>query len=140
MPVYEIINPSDPYTLECDDLAVATLAVVLLGRGHYGLNDENDQNIVPIMLFGDSGSWFQQQFGKTLEELLKATSKDKIADCLDSVIYGSFGDRRRYLTALNLIDDPEKQAEWARTWHDQRSSLNDIGGRAKRLAAHLRGG
>lgn len=32
---YDLINPSDPYTFEADDLEIAAVAVVLLGDGQY---------------------------------------------------------------------------------------------------------
>ncbi len=44
------------------------------------------------------------------------------------------------LAALaNAIDDPEKKANFISEWQDGRSSLNDIGGKAHRLAERLRG-
>ena len=35
--IYEIINPSDDYTIVADDFAAAAIAACLLGRGAYGL-------------------------------------------------------------------------------------------------------
>ena len=46
-----LINPSDPYTLEADDFEIAAVAVCLLGAGKYPAtalgNDAREDNNVP---------------------------------------------------------------------------------------------
>lgn len=37
--IYEVINPSDVVTFEADDLAIARAAVLLVGRGQYGIGE-----------------------------------------------------------------------------------------------------
>ena len=39
--LYEIINPSDPYTLKADDFKIAAAACLILGDGQYGLESED---------------------------------------------------------------------------------------------------
>ena len=52
--LFEIINPSDPYTLETDSYAAAVAAVCILGEGKYGLDPIGcDVPKVPLALFGD---------------------------------------------------------------------------------------
>jgi hypothetical protein len=134
--IYEIINPSDPYTLESDDFAVACLATLLIGEGRFALHAVGDQQQrMPIFLFGNPDGWLIQTFGKSLETFLEQTPPEALAACLDSVLIGSPQDRQTYQEGLALIDDPAKKKQWRDTWHDQhRSSMNDIGRWAHKLA------
>lgn len=53
------------------------------------------------------------------------------------VRHGDFEDRARYNAALEAIDDPEKKAAFIDKWQAGCSSLNNIGGRAHRMAQAL---
>jgi len=138
--VYDIVNPSDPYTMDAPDLATALSAVCLLGEGRYGLRDRDGAVVVPVFLFGGHDEWARANFdGKDLEAVLASVSFSAVADCLDSCVIGGFTDRETFERGAALIDDPEKRATWRAEWLDRkRTSLNDIGGRAAKLAAHLR--
>lgn len=107
---YTIINPSDPYTLEADDLQVAALVVSLLGEGKYALDAEDGGPGVPLLMLRDPDEWFVAQFGTTLGETMHAADPDALAACFESVTL---------------------QAA-------ERSSMNDIGGRATAYATMLR--
>jgi hypothetical protein len=75
--------------------------------------------------------------------------KAAIADVLDTVMIGSWQDvaeyesalaMAEYESALAMIDDPEKKKAWiARRLDQRRSSLNNIGRRAIKMAEYLRG-
>ncbi len=68
-------------------------------------------------------------------------AKIELADCLDSCLIGKPLDRETYRAGLDLIDDPVKRDKWREKWHQDRlSSMNDIGGRARAMAAKLRAG
>lgn len=140
--LFEIINPSDAYTIEAPDMEIAACACIVLGRGHYAFEEIGGDAEVPMFLFGGHDAWFKQQFGGTLDETLDRVMKERredLAACLDSVLIGSGADRDTYHRGLALIDDPAKRAEWRAQWHDERrSSLNDIGGNAYRIAEQLR--
>jgi hypothetical protein len=141
--LYEIINMSDPYTMEAHSLDVAAVACLLLGSGQYALDPfEEGAERVPMFMFGDPDPWFQQHFGKPLKQVIadvRTNKRAEIADCLDSVLIGKRRDRETYLAALALIDDPAKQQEWRDRWlDDRRSSLNNIGGRAYKIARNFR--
>ena len=139
MTVYEIINPSDPYTIEGDDFAVVCLAVAILGQGAYGLKTTDDDDDMPILLFGMADDWFPEKLGKTFEELLNETPHAAIADCLDSVLLCSLWERKAYNDALAIIEDADKRQALREQWlEERRSSLNDIGGRAYALARGIR--
>ena len=139
MTVYSIINPSDSYTLAADDLKIAALAVFLLGKGKYGLETRDGEQAVPLFLFGGADEWVQEQFGITLEELMSgAVSDGDLATCLESVVIGDFADRELFLKTVDLLPESAREA-WIEGWNDsKRSSLNDIGGRAKDCARFLR--
>ena len=54
------------------------------------------------------------------------------------MMLGHFRDRERYEAALASITDPQKKAEFMKTWQDGCSSLNNIGQVAHDLAEKLR--
>ena len=114
---FEIINPSDAYTMEAVDLQVAAVACCFLGDGRYGLEalgeDRNKDRDVPIFLLGGHDEWFSEKFGLTFgacaENVMKQRT-DELADALDSVALKS----------------------------GERTSMNDIGARARSLAKAVR--
>lgn len=139
--LFEIINPSDTYTMESEDFMTACIAAVILGRGQYSLTqiDGDGGEKMPIFMFGGIEEWFQKRFGKTPGECREEIEPEKIADVLDSVLIGVKADRSSYLKGLSLIDSPEKRKEWRDHWHEERrTSMNDIGGRAYKLAEAFR--
>ena len=112
---FEIINPSDKYTMTAPDLEVAAVAVSFLGEGTYklkGIGEDAGQD-VPFFLFGEHDEWFVSQFGRDAEATAKHLinhRSDELAQALDSVtLQGA-----------------------------ERSSMNDIGGEAKALAKAVR--
>jgi hypothetical protein len=136
----EIINPSDAYTIEGEWPVICT-ATLLLGEGHYPLQEVGGDREMPIFLFGGkeaADEWMQSEFGKTVAEMLDET-KDRLPDALDSVLIGSASDRAIFNDAMSKIGDEAKRKEFADAWHDRkRTSMNDIGARAKSLAQRIR--
>lgn len=138
MEVYEIINPSDKYTIK-GDLKTVALATVMLGQGVYGLHNDKDEQVMPIFIFGGSDEWFTEQFGQSLQEVSDTADDILLANVFDSVLIGDFADRAAYELGLELIEGEEKREQWWCEWHDKRrSSMNDIGGRAHNYAKKLR--
>ncbi len=137
--IFEIINPSDVYTLKADDFETACLAAVGLGLGKYGLRQIGGELEMPIFLFGGLEyleSWWQSQFKHSFKDEAPGIA---VADCLDTVLIGKAASRASYEKGLELIADPVKQAEWRDHWHEERrSSMNDIGARAWLMAARIR--
>ena len=111
---FDIINPSDPYTMEAVDLKTAAVAVCLFGDGKYPLQglDESAGLSVPPFLLGGHDEWFTAQFGANFE----AITKQAIAQC----------------------DNLASALESVKLESDRRSSMNDIGTRAKGLAKAIR--
>ena len=132
--ICEIINPSDAYTLKTDDFKMACVAIAVLGNGKIGLKCGEESS--PILFGWDD--WLKEQsiddLGKYIED-----HKLKIADILDTVLIGSEGDRIfiEEKTLPSLQED--KRQAWLDDWHERKcSSMNDIGGGARKLAAHFR--
>ena len=90
---FNIINPSDPYTMEAYDLEVAAVAVSFLGGGQYaleGIDDDKGQD-VPIFLFGGHDEWFVENFGKNFDDTANCVLDDRaeaLARAFDSVRLG----------------------------------------------------
>lgn len=137
--IWEIINPSDKYTLSTDDHKLAALVICLIGEGKYGGDEVSGDRKVPLFLFGGHDEWFQANFGQTFEEALSTCDKGALADVFDTVLIGGIADRMSYEKGIELISAPEKRIEWRDHWHDnRRSSMNNIGVRAWNIAANLR--
>lgn len=140
---WEIINPSDPYTLQAEGLIEAVAASIFLGNGKYGLTAiDHDLGNGPLFLFGgikEVEEWFQSH-GTTWDAVrFEPEWLTKIAGVLESVLIGKNSERKIFDHTLTLIDDPDKKKEFIEKWHDDhRSSMNDIGGRAISMAAKLR--
>lgn len=136
--IYEIINPSDPYTIECESFLIAALSCVLLGEGRYAFEPDDESESVPIFLFGGSEEWFENKFNSTLSELFES-NKLKVSEALSSVLIGNKEDRKSYFTALELIEGDEKKERYRQQYlDDRRSSMNNIGERAIQLSKILK--
>jgi hypothetical protein len=132
--ICEIINPSDAYTLEADDFDVACVAVAILGNGAYGL-EADDGRKSPVFFGWDD--WFAARGIVELGPYVEA-HREEIARVLGSVM---IGDRRQRADADAMLAMlPEgRRAEWLAGRHDRhRSSMNDIGSKAARVAERMR--
>lgn len=93
---------------------------------------------MPVMLFEDCDRWFQKQFDKPAEVAMREIPLDQLAKCLESVLIGTPKQRKIYHSMLAMLETPQLREMWARVWHEQnRTSGNDIGARAKELAAEM---
>ncbi len=138
MMLYELINPSDPYTFEVKDRETAALAVFLLSTsyGAHCLTENREDNDVPIFLFGGAKEWYCDTFKRAPDEGLEDL-KDDVRECLKSFVYGHESDRQTYQLAIDSITDEEKKVEFIKHWHDKHSSMNDIGDVAFKIALKL---
>jgi len=139
---FEIINPSDPYTIQAVDMEIAAVVCVTLGSGQLAFDEIGGDREVPIFLFGGHDEWFQKNFGGTYEEVSDRVFSERIADladCFESCLIGDASGRASFEKGLALIEDETKRKEWRDHWHDQRrSSVNDIGAYAWKVANFLR--
>ncbi|BBB29343.1 hypothetical protein [Neptunomonas japonica] len=81
----EISNPSDKATIDCSDRIAACIAVCIIGRGRYGIIDDESDNGMPIFLLGGSDEWFQDQFNTGFHDAFEKTGRPRIATALESV-------------------------------------------------------
>lgn len=126
--IYDIINPSDPVTIEADDLAVAQAACLLLGEGRYGLTNTEGKEVLPLCVFaGQYEEWAKGQ-NFDLKDILE-NRREQVVACLRSAMCCDISDRTAIVAAVGT--DPEALARYNDA---KRSSLNDICGRAAALA------
>jgi hypothetical protein len=132
--LFDLINPSDHYTFKAESLECAALATTILGSGQYGAEQLDGDAAVPIFM---TEQWFRENFGRSTQDSLDLYRGERLQEliaCFDSVLIGN---RDEYERTLPLIA-ADKRDEWTAYWHDQRrSSMNDIGRRAKRIAKAL---
>lgn len=134
--IYEIINPSDPITIEADDVLVAKAATLVLGEGAYGLTDEHGTHILGIYLFGATDeAMISEGFYGGLEGIgtFVRSHVEAVAACLESAMVCSI--RNRVAIRAAVGDDAGASVRFNEA---RRSSLNDIAGRARKIAALLR--
>ena len=139
--LYEIINPSDPYTFRASDDKVAEAVVLILGEGKYACRRCSDGEDIGAMIAfigkADAEKYIEENFGN-LGQWLKA-HRDEITEAMESVLCMGVGQRYTYESALELIEGDEKKKKYRDDVHDKlRSSMNDIGGYAWKLAAAYR--
>jgi hypothetical protein len=137
--IYEIINPSDHYTIECPDTEIAFAACVLLGNGQYAFDPLDETGVkIPIFIFGGHDGWCKATLNASTDDVLDRCLGERraaLADAMDSVIIGN---RAAFFAIAPPVGTPEFVAARAK-WHDiHRSSLNDIGKRAYAYADKLR--
>lgn len=134
--LFEIINPSDPYTMEAPDLEVAACAVAVLGRGAYGLNELSGDKSGNVPMFPVTGhdEWFTKQFGRNFDASLNHVFEqraDALAKALASVFIGTAIDKRVFEQEAAGCQDEEAFQKLLTARHDAaRTSVNDIGRQA----------
>jgi hypothetical protein len=137
--LYEIVNPSDPITFEAEDPKVATAVGILLGRGAFSVVGENDERVLPILLFA-SEEQTEQIIEDTFGDYEKWNSENRlaVAEALESVMVCEISDRRALNAEFEGLSRDEKVARLRRFNDEQRSSMNDIAGAAFSAAEQLR--
>jgi hypothetical protein len=114
---FNLINPSDAYHFEAEDLQIAAVMVCILGNGKYGADelgaDASESNNVPMFLFGGHDEWFTKTFGMDFEAVATQCLEQR-ADAM-----------ARAFDSVTLTSPP-------------RSSMNNIGGRARSFAEGVR--
>ncbi len=111
---WNVINPSDPIVITSapgpQEHASVALATLLLGEGKYSSRELEGVREVPMFPITGHDEWLLETFGKDIDGLLQ--------------------DVELKLLAADVLASAKCVGE--------RSSLNDIAGRARELAAVLR--
>lgn len=134
--LYEIINPSDKMTMAAENQGVAACAIILLGEGWYGLDPHtgNEDDEVPLFI---TDEWFEDRFDMSSVDYMRL-HWDEVVAALETVTYGGFDDYREYHDQLEKLDE-DKREDFAFRWAgEHRTSMNNIGERAKQLAVVLK--
>lgn len=115
MQVYEVTNPSDHIEFKAADDEVAILAIIVAGRGAYGvIRVGSGETVLPVLLSGSAEAWVTERFGGVYE-MWKRFGKRKadIGHAFASALVGSYSDHdlalehmdedncARYLAALD---------------------------------------
>lgn len=134
--LYELINPSDPYTFKAKNIVVAGVAVALISTS-YGAEQvdpkvENPPR-TPILV-----GWADWLYENNIDAEWIEENHEDIAAALDSFLIG--GQLAREDIESAMAEMPE---ETAKKWRNERqerhrSSLNRIGEIAYETAKHLR--
>jgi hypothetical protein len=137
MKLYEIINPSDPYTFRAPDIKIAALVVILLGRGAYGAVTKDGTEKTPVL--GGWDEWLADQglADGNIKSFLDAHEWE-VLEAMESVLIGSFSDRQDVEAALVNMPKDTHEAYLAARHDRRRSSMNDIGKTAQAIAAAMR--
>lgn len=136
--IYEIVNPSDAYTMESDHFLEAAVAVLLLGNGAYGIHNHDRSESSPVLFGWDE--WLKQEIGDEAAIASFFTEHTPgIAKALASVMPGHSADRETILSATKFMTPHDAQTYLAEVHDRMRSSLNNIGSRAWALAKALAG-
>ncbi len=133
--IYEYINPSDPYTFEADNDAVASFSAWLVSQSCGAARvDPEGCGCYGAGLFGIPDQ-FIADHGSTDDFL--AANTGAIARALQSFVLGSVGDRRTFDRMRAELDDAAFAA-FSDVWDDERrSSLSEHGKRAHQIGAAL---
>ncbi len=138
MAICEVINPSDQITLSGENYEAVALAVMLMGEGKYGAREIGGDCDVPPFLFGGHDEWMSDKFGRSVSDSLGAIDRSLIASVLESAVIGNETSRIGYEKVASKLDGVELE-QWRDEYHDrERSSMNDICGRAWAMAKNLR--
>ena len=140
--IYEIINPSDAVTIEAEDSLLASVAVIILGEGAYGLYDEDDRAVLPIFRFSDPEKlirWLSDN-GITPDKMdeFYARNGEELATIMESAVYGKIADRKAILAMTDGMTKADKIKALSKYNDSKRSSLNDIGASCLALAKIFR--
>lgn len=139
--VYEIVNPSDLYTFRASSDKVALAVVLLTGEGKYSGKRMRDGEDIGGMIAFLSTPDAEKKFAADFVDFgvwLRANRVDVIA-ALDSVLCMGASDRFLYETAIESKQTEAERIIFRDKVHDERrSSMNNIGAYAWKLADHFR--
>lgn len=133
--LWELINPSDPYTFEAPNLSIAAVCAELLSRGFGArcIDPGHDDECSPV-LFG----WDEWLKDRGIDGDWVVEHRHEIADALDSFLIGRASERKEAKEAMAMMT-PEKAAEYKAARQERnRTSMNQIGEAAYKIAARLR--
>lgn len=131
--LYELVNPSDPYTFYAPSIEVAGVCAVLLSPGFGATPADGNGEGTPV-LFGWT-DWLEDR-GINREWIDR--HREEIADAYDSFLIGDAAKRADVESMLEMLPEAKRQ-EWRDKRQERhRSSLSQIGEAAYAKAKQLR--
>ncbi len=119
--LYELINPSDPYTFYAESLQVAGLVACTLSHC-FGAREIESGEQTPILIGWKL--WFDS-WG--VDDVWIKANASQIADAFDSFLIGSCSDRKLIEETLAELPEDARKRFIERRQERNRSSLNRIG-------------
>lgn len=139
LPLWLLVNPSDPYTFRCESFELAALLTDLIGRGSCALEEVGGPRRVPLFLLGGRDDWFVETFGADGPACYARCDRLALADAFDTLLVGNASERATFEAAEQLLTGADVRAVWRERWSDrQRTSLVDYASHARAWAAKLR--
>ena len=136
--LFNLINPSDPYTLEAEDLSTAAMAACLLSTTFGVESTYGSQSAMFLfMTEADLNGWFREHAGVDTATFVEE-HRMAVADALASFVYGDVADRKLYNETMDLLSDEEAKLAFKDNWQDRISSLSNIGKAAWQRADEIR--
>lgn len=140
--IYEIINPSDAVTIEAQDSVLASIAIIVLGNGQYGLYDEDGRTVLGIFALSKPEKLIEWLRDNGVEDAkmdeFYAKNGEEIAAILESVVYGKIEDRKAITALTESMTKSDRLKALAKYNDSKRSSMNNIGSAASELAKGFR--
>jgi hypothetical protein len=127
--LFELINPSDPYTFEAESIEIAGVVTVILSSSFGAKSLDPPYESTPI-LFG----WDAWLADRGIDNEFLSTNAEAIARAFESFIIGSASDRRELELVLKELPVERRESFIRERQERMRSSFNQIGERAYMLA------
>ena len=137
--LYNLANPSDPYTLFAPSVSVAGGAVLLIS-GQYGAialdeNGRKDDEAESSPVLSGWQEWVKKH---NMGPDWLYDNRTDVADALESVVIGSPAERIEFEARMKDKTREEYDAAKLQKLEDEQTSLNQIGQLAYSLARSLR--
>lgn len=132
--LFELINPSDPYTFEAASIEVAGFVACMLSPGFGARCLEKDSDESTPILFGWD-EWFES---RGIDSDWVDAHRDGIADAFDSFLIGSTEQRVDIEEAMAAMTPEAREKYRAERQDRNRSSMNQIGEAAYEYAKQFR--
>lgn len=134
--LWELANPSDPYTFYAKSVEVAAVVSCLLSTGFGAFQPRDSKAERTPVLFGWE-EWFKEKGIESVTDFIDANALE-LAEAFDSFLIGD-QDRREDVDSMIAILTEEQLKQWKLERQDRkRTSMNQIGEKAYQLADTLR--
>ena len=121
-PLWELVNPSDPYTFRAPDVRVAGMAAFMLSQA-YGAKRLDGSERSPVII-----GWDQWAAENGIDEQWIDSHAHELAEAFDSFLIGPVEDRAEVEASISAIQSPADARKWKPDRQDKlRSSLSAIG-------------